>query len=265
MGKGTEMTLANRRHRGDHRRLGIVVLLASVLLALPALAAPLGLSPGNVIDSIEFDALLTNPPDGGSYNVATNLFTTHGRLTTVNLDPSGTTGVLAPPATFDFTSTFLSENLFINVGTGQGYLQVVLGGAPGYDVIIQQGGVNVLLGDLLGNVVASGNFALNNPNATYTAIGTVDFTAGDADVLASLGGNTLAQVLFTALVFDGDPNVLELGADNVIFNSNFEVSVSGILAPLNPAPFVPEPSTALLVGGGLLGMLGISRRMRGHS
>ena len=58
------------------------------------------------------------------------------------------------------------------------------------------------------------------------------------------------------------PDVGTLLADNEIFNSDFAVSLSGTLVPLTAAPFVPEPSTALLLGGGLIALIGVSRRAR---
>ena len=89
-------------------------------------------------------------------------------------------------------------------------------------------------------------------------------TGGDAALVDALGGAGLGQanILLTASVFGFTPDVGTLLADNEIFNSDFAVSLSGTLVPLTAAPFVPEPSTALLLGGGLIALIGVSRRAR---
>jgi hypothetical protein len=80
----------------------------------------------------------------------------------------------------------------------------------------------------------------------------------------ALGGAGVGQanLLLTAQLSDFNPTLSNLALDGNIYNSNFNLSLSGTLIPLSPSPFVPEPGTALLLGTGLLGLLAAGRRYR---
>jgi hypothetical protein len=80
------------------------------------------------------------------------------------------------------------------------------------------------------------------------------------DALGGVGGQ--ANLLLTASFSGFNPSLAALAFDGNIFNSNFNVSLSGTLIPISPSPFVPEPTTALLLAGGLLGLLAMGRRRR---
>lgn len=80
------------------------------------------------------------------------------------------------------------------------------------------------------------------------------------NALGGIGG--MANVVLGATIGDFTPGLPALAADGNIWNSNFTLSLTGTLVPLAPAPFVPEPSTALLTGAGLLALVGVARRTR---
>lgn len=100
-------------------------------------------------------------------------------------------------------------------------------------------------------------------------------TGGLADILGA-AGESLPPTL--ALVSDGwlfsvrDTNILACATQangsacaGSILNDGGSftvVSGTGEIVPQNPSPFVPEPGTGLLLGGGLLGLLAVARRVR---
>jgi hypothetical protein len=93
------------------------------------------------------------------------------------------------------------------------------------------------------------------------AVGDITITGGHPDLVAALGGaggTAFLNLVATATSFA--PNLLVLGADNNIVNSNFFVELSGTLTPTTASAFVPEPTTALVLGTGLLGLLAFGRR-----
>ena len=53
-----------------------------------------------------------------------------------------------------------------------------------------------------------------------------------------------------------------IAADGNIFNDSHTFELTGQIKTTNTAAFVPEPSTAALLGGGLLGLLAAARRTR---
>jgi hypothetical protein len=78
--------------------------------------------------------------------------------------------------------------------------------------------------------------------------------------VAAIGPSGQANLLIDGTIFDFNMPLDNLAKDGNVFNTSFTVSLSGTLIPLNPSPFVPEPSTALLLGAGLLGLLAMGRR-----
>lgn len=247
-------------------RLGAIALSFALLFAGAASAAPLGLTVGDVITSVEWDALMSNPPQGGFYDNSTGLFHSDGRVTSVDIQ--GPTTIGQSGVEFEFDLDFLSEFLDFSgapVVLTNIALQTPGGSVSGPDVTIRENGNTILFGNFSSLVTASGQMNLASNNSEIVAIGRITITGGDAMLVNALGGAGIGQadILLAASVFDFSPSILTLvGGDGEIFNSNFGVSLSGTLTPLNSAPFVPEPSTALLLGGGLVGLVAVTRRAR---
>ena len=76
--------------------------------------------------------------------------------------------------------------------------------------------------------------------------------------------SNFAILSLVATVGAFNPNLilgpLNLAGDGNIVNSNFFVELSGTLTPNSSSAFVPEPTTALLLSAGLLGLLAMGRR-----
>ena len=248
--------------------LGAAALLAlsTALSAEPASAAPLGLVLGDQISSIEWDALTTNPGQGGFYNDTTNLFSGDGQITAVNIQ--GPTTLVQNNVSLNFDLDFISETLDFSSFPPIVHQNITLGtpgnSIAGPDVIIRENGNTILFGNFTSLVVADGDIDTTSGSSQIIANGRITITGGDADLVNALGGVGLGQadILLTASVFGFSPSAATLLADGEIFNSDFAVSLSGTLTPLTAAPFVPEPSTALLLGGGLIALIGVSRRAR---
>ena len=229
--------------------------------AAPAISAPLGLSPGDEIVFLEFDTLRTVSGDGTSFDVLSNMLAGDGRITSVVTSGSGAIAQSGVDFTFDLD--FVVENS--NISGSPIFAANAVFTSPGGvtpDFTIGQGGADILFGSFISSVLITGNLNVASSGLTNITIsGVLGIEGGNAALVAALGG-VGAGVDLTATMFDFDPSLATLVASGQIFDSNFIVSMSGLLVPAESAPFVPEPSTALLVGGGLLGLVGIARRAR---
>jgi hypothetical protein len=244
-------------------RWGALLLAAAVLIASSGYANPLGLSYGDEITSIEWDAKQTNG-EGATFTVPDE-FLIDGSVNSVTI--AGPSTIVQSNVDFLAELQYTSEALnFVNNPIV--WVNVVLG-SPGAnpDVVITENGLNVLLGNFTTSVIVRGNLDISDDQAVLTGIGRITINGGDPDLVNALGGagSGQANLLMTFSAFDFNPSaaiLLNLPNDNLFFNSNFALSLSGTLIPLSPEPFVPEPSTALLVGGGLIVLIGVSRRAR---
>lgn len=256
----------NKMLRTSCRPGGLALLITGlVFIAAPAHGYPLGLSVGDTIQTIEWDALKTDG-NGGEFDVASNIFTTTGQFTSVLL----TTGPPAIPQSnvdFDFDLNFITEMVqplavpFINVSSTLRSPGAML---VGPDVVVIENGNIVLEGQFVGNLTIGGIIDITEEAAVLQAVGVITITGGDPNLVAALGGSGVgeANVFLTAFLDSFNPSLPTLIADNQVWNSDFNVSLSGTVVPLNASAFVPEPSTALLLGAGLIGLLGTSRRIR---
>jgi hypothetical protein len=235
---------------------------AGVFVALPAGATPLGLNNGDLIQQLEWDSLQSVGGDGGTFDTALGAnggAYLDGRINSVTVFPSITN--LTPGVDFRLdadlsidSSTFINANLlFVNV-TFSGSAAVT----P--DFYLDESGI-ILTGNLSSPMVIQGIINLLDGSLTPTLLTTVnvDITGGDPALVAAFGGS--GQLILTGGLFAFNPNLVTLGGDGNLFNSDFTFSGSGVIVPLSPSPF-PEPSAALLLGTGMLGLLALVRRTR---
>ncbi len=249
------------------RRSGLMACtaLAGALLAAPAAATPLGLQVGDEIDFVDIDALKAIPGDGGSYDAGTGISSADGRVTSVSLkagSPSFPT-LLQSGVDFHFDALFLSQTV-TPIGGAKVFVNAIFvnpGGGPSYTVI--QNGNTILEGNFLSNLFVSGvlNTADFSLTPSLTAGVNLSMTGGDPQLIASLGGAG-AILLEISTVFNFAPNLAVLANNGNIFDDDHTFAISGIIRTTNTVGFVPEPSTAVLLGGGLLGLLAAARRTR---
>jgi hypothetical protein len=246
------------------KRLG-TLLIAGALLWLPTAvgATPLDLNPGDVITSLEWDALLdaSGGPggDGGAYTDSTGDVAVDGRITAANLSGPSTNVLSGVNFSLDanlsavtIDSVTFAPNVLVSLTfTSAATDAITLTDGTGTILTAELAAGGLLIGglyDLSGTLV--------NANAVANAVD-ISITGGDTNLVDALGGMGGSAVLnLTGTVFDFDPGLGSILAD-LTLNEDFDFSGTGVITPNAAAPFVPEPGTLLLVGFGLAG-LGVS-------
>ncbi len=248
----------------------LVVLGGAALLAFGAGATPLGLQVGDTIDTIEFDAKAVNG-DGATYTFLgppdpKGRLHADGQFTSVDVEAGNPSFPDINQLPLNVTFTFDADLLnYQPLGGTAVNIFFTRSSTTTPDVTVTQGNsLNVIL---TGNISVPGNLTFTGDitNPTLLAFGNFVITGGKpslVNALGGLGGSAILSLVATADSFN--PNLAILGADGNLVNSNFFVELSGTLTPNNASAFVPEPTTALMLGAGMLGLLAFGRR-RGAS
>jgi hypothetical protein len=249
--------------------------LAGMVLSTAALATPLNLAAGDEVLFMAFDAFYQtepppgSPPNGGTYDRSTQGLDVDGRISSVTVDPGTVTKGLVAPTDFGVTFTLtgsLSSWAAIPLTNTTAFLQSNFVGSGAIHWSVNQAGLGTILnGTLFTPLTISGVLDLGSGNITVNQLlsgANLAIVGGDPDLVAALGGGAAILELDSA-IFNFVPGLPVIGADLNLFNDNFTFAASGTITPKTNAPFVPEPATALLFAGGLLGLLAAGRRMRG--
>ncbi|MCP5059190.1 MAG: PEP-CTERM sorting domain-containing protein [bacterium] len=254
--------LAQSKHLG-------LILLAAALLWLPSAAgaSPLGLQVGDVISSLEWDALqdISGGPggDGGSFTTTgtnTGDTTMDGRITSAALSAGPSTSpILLSGVNFSLEAS-LSAVSIDPLGGTLFLVSTTFVGVTGDDITMTDGTGTILTAELASGFVMGGIYDLSGglPDATAVAnaIG-ITISGGDAALVAALGGMGGGATLnLDGTIFDFVPGMAAILADlpDPEIDEDFSYSGTGTIQPSAPVAF-PEPGTMVLMGLGVLGLV----------
>ncbi len=250
-----------------HLSRTLVLCSAVLLLAASAQATPLGLQVGDEIQQFEWDALQSVPGDGGVWDFSQKRFHADGRVNSVQFvdsdSPSYPTTTFGNTVEMRFDLTLQQQYVDLSAYPLVFANSTLPGAGLAPDFVVKENGLNILWGNFSAPFYLEGNLNVNdNTPQPLIGVGKVEVKGGNADLVAALGGmNAVADLLVLASFSGFNPPLAGLALDGNVYNSNFNVSLSsGTLIPIAPSPFVPEPSTALLLGVGLVGLLAMGRR-----
>ncbi len=278
-------------------------LLGLVALAAPPAGAVsfLGLEPGDVIDTVGF-TIASGQADFDDVNDTFDIDATLDDITTTVGSPGGPEVLQQIGGGLLRVRLDLVGESLTHFGFGFFDYVATFQGRAGTDDVQLYSPVSGNLPEQDGRLLVPGEFLSSNLQIqvfftpflnlapTFSIVGTFNVIAGgDATFKQAFGlTGSLADILGAAgqsvpptvnLVSDGwlfsvrDTNLLACAAlangsacGGTVLNDSGSFTVTsgtGEIVPQNPAPFVPEPGTGLLLGGGLLGLLAVARRLRG--
>jgi len=288
--KGSSKAAKHQRTTSRFQGFSVALIaLAAVLLGAPVQASYLGLVPGDEIETIGF----TVPVTGAVFTDAADTLSVDGVATNIDLI------VPSPPLTeinggiIDVNLSLQSESLSSLGGTFFSYTASFDGDislyAPTGGPAPEQDGRLLITGDINAPMTITIAFdTLASFTPTPSVAGDFTVTGGDATFQQAFGATgSLAELL--ASMFSVDPTIDTLLADGWLFSvrdpadlatcaaggfgticsssvidqsGDYTSAASGLISPLEGAPFVPEPNTFTLVAGGLVGLLGWRRTAR---
>lgn len=242
------------------RTLSLAVAFA--LIASPALATPLGLNPGDVVEQLEWASVA-----GGSFTTGSpGAANVSGDIQSVTIQPAVTSLLSGVTFTLDLD---LASHFAIPIGGSFVAAGANFVGSSSVtpDFTISDNTGIILQGNLTTSLIlANPSLNLLDANPTFVGGANIIITGGDSNLVAALGGvSATGEIQLTGGIYGFSPTLASLLGDLNAFNENFTFSGDGIIVPDSSSPFAPEPSTALLLAGGMLGLVGVSRRARRRS
>lgn len=237
---------------------------AALSLSVAASATPLGLQVGDVVTSLEWDALKTVPGDGGDFTTTgtnTGDATVDGRITSVTL--AGPTTNPLSGVDFVLNATLSSVSITPNFLGNPNLILAALTftGVSGDDIVLSDNTGTILTAELdVSGLIVGGVYDTSGSLVDATAIANavdIAITGGDTNLVNALG--VAGTLELDGTLFDFAPGIGTILADLQI-DESFTFSGSGVIQPTNPSAFVPEPTTALLLGVGLAGLAATRRR-----
>ena len=240
----------------------LALCAAVLLLGASAQGTPLGLQIGDVVESIEWDALqnISGGPggDGGSFtSTGTNTgdTTMDGRLTSVTVEFASTS--LVSDTNFVLEAA-LSAVSVLSLGGSTVLVSKTFVGVAGHDITVTDGTGTILTAELAPTgFVVGGIYDLSGTLIDATAVANavdISVTGGDDMLVAALGGiGSGASLELDGTIFDFVPSMGTI-LENGVIDEDYTYSGTGTIQPTEAAPFVPEPGTLMLMGLGLLGL-----------
>lgn len=239
----------------DSIRRAQALILASLALLLPGAASATTFSFGTIEPTDVITSIIIAPSAGDTaYTSGTNEFVIDAYISTINFANRGPIAITPGDVTFSSQLTMSNELLLgpqfaVAVVTGQ----LSNGLTDDFSITDIAGGLSVLGGDFDAPMEFAASTVTNTVSATLAAdIG--NFVNGDADFISALG--SAGSIDIKIVLGTGDICSTIATCPPVPFQTpaavlhDFAGATNGTIIPT----VIPEPSTAMLLGLGLLGL-----------